>query len=383
MARLPYSRVVNVTLSRNDAFPSRRGFGVALFLTSTVKAGKLDATHLTRAYGSMEEVAVDWAASDDFYKAAEAAFSQNPRPIQVKAGFYPAAVDPAVLTAANLKAALDAIYDADGDWYWLCVESDLRDDAALDGLIEWVEAKNKMAIIDSNDAGHKTQNNTTCISARHKGTVERTGVFYHTDADEQCAFALAAMLGTMNFDDANSAYTAKFKRLKGIAPINLGSAAVQAITGFTPQLGQSETAGHMANTYIDIGGRDFVVEGSTLTANVFIDEIHSTDWIIARTEEEALGIMLNNKRIPFTDAGMEQLASAPRIVMRQAVRAGIIAQDLNPTTGVYEPAVLITVPSVFDVPESQRKARIAPAVPVRFRYAGAAHYTTINYQMTF
>jgi len=380
MAKLPYSRVVNVTLSRNDAFPSRRGFGVALYLTSTEKTGKLDATHLTRTYGSIEEVAVDWTSSDDFYKAAEAAFSQNPRPIQVKAGYIP--VDTAFDDDA-MKTALDAIYDADGDWYWLCVESGLRDDAALDGLIEWVEAKNKMAILDSNDAGHEAQNNTTCISARHKGTVERTAVFYHTDSDEYCAFALAASLGTRNFDDANSAYTAKFKRLRGVTPINKGSAAVQAITGFTPQLGQSETAGHMANTYIDIGGRDFVVEGSTLTANVFIDEIHSTDWIIARTEEEALGILLNNDRIPFTDAGMEQIASAARTVMRQAVRAGIVAQDLDPVTGTYQPAVIITVPSVFDVPESQRKARVAPAIAVTFRYSGAVHYATINYVMQF
>lgn len=380
MAKLPYSRVVNVTLSRNDAFPSRRGFGVALFLTSMEKVGKLDASNLTRAYGSMEEVAVDFTSSDDFYKAAESAFSQNPRPIQVKAGYLP--VDSAFDDEA-MKTALDAIYDADQDWYWIGIESGLRDDAALDGLIEWTEAKNKMAILDSNDTGHEVQNNTTCISARHKGTVERTGVFYHPVAAEYGGFALAAMLGTMNFDEPDSAYTAKFKRLRSVSPVNLGSAAIQAITGFTPQLGQSEAAGHMANTYIDIGGRDFVVEGSTLTPNVFIDEIHSTDWIIARTEEEVLGILLNNKRIPFTDPGMEQLASAPRMVMRQATRAGIVAQDLNPLTGLYEPAVVITVPSVFSVPESQRKARIAPPVSVRFRYAGAAHYTTINYQMTF
>jgi len=38
---------------------------------------------------------------------------------------------------------------------------------------------------------------------------------------------------------------------------------------------------------------------------------------------------------------------------------------------------------VFSVPESQRKARIAPEIKVTFRYAGAVHYTTINYRMTF
>lgn len=380
MARLPYSRVVNVTMSRNDAFPSRRGFGVALFLTPAEKAGKLDASHRTRAYGSMEEVAVDWATSDEFYKAAELAFSQNPRPIQIKAGFVD--IDTAS-TASDLKTELDAIYDADQDWYWIGIDASMRDEDYLDGLIEWVQAKNKMAILDTNDPDHESQNNSTCISARHKNTVDRTATFYHTDPDEYAGFALAASLGTFNFDDANSAYTAKFKRLMGVSPVNIGSSAVQAVTGFVPQIGQSVDTGHMANTYVDIGGRNFVVEGSTLTPNVFIDEIHATDWIIARTEEEALGILLNNKRVPFTDAGMEQIASAARTVMQQATRAGLVAQDLNPLTGDYEPAVEITVPSVFDVPESQRKARIAPAISVRFRYAGAVHYTTIHYHMTF
>lgn len=380
MAKLPYSRTVLVTLSRNDAFPTRRGFGVPLFLSTEAVNGKVDASNRTKVYGTMEEVAADWATSDDFYKAAETAFAQNPRPLQIKAGFID--IDTAT-NAAAIKAELDAIYAADPEWYWLCIDSAMRDDAFLDGLIEWVEAKNKLAILDTNDAGHESQNNTTCISARHKGTVERTATFYHTDATEFPSMALAGLLGTFNFDDANSAYTSKFKRLRGLAPINKGSAAVQAITGFIPALGQSETAGHMANTYIDIGGRDFVVEGSVLTANVFIDEVHATDWIIARTEEELLGILLNNSRIPYTDGGMETLASAARTVMQLATRAGIVAEDLNPTTGLYEPAVRVDVPSVFSVTESQRKSRIAPAISVRFRYAGATHYTTINYTMTF
>lgn len=380
MATLPYSRVVNVTLTRNDAFPTRRGFGVALYLTSESKAGEVDASNLTKVYGSLAEVAADFAATTDVYKAANAAFSQNPRPLQIKVGYYNSAT---VDDATKLKAALDAIYEADNAWYWLCIEPDLRDVAMLDGLVEWVEAKNKLAILDSNDANTEDDADDTCLAARHKGTVERTAVFYHTDATEHCAFALAAKLGTFNFDDADNHYTAKFKKLQGVSPVNIGSAAVQAVTGFTPQLGQSEDAGHMANTYIDIGGRDFVVEGSTLTANVFIDEIHSSDWIIARTEEELLGVLLNNDSVPFTDQGMNVLAGAVRSVMTLAARAGIVANDLNPLTGIYEPAVNITVPSVFDVPESQRVARIAPAIEVTFRYAGAVHYTTVNYTMTF
>lgn len=381
MAKLPYSRTVNVTLTRNQQFPTRRGFGTLLILSNVAIAGILDADVRTKVYGSIEEVAVDHLPGTEVYKAALTAFSQNPRPLQIKVGFV--TFDTEAGTGDNLIEQLNAVVEYDNDWYWLTLTKPFRDIEALDGLINWVEAQPKQAMIDSNDPSTLSPTEATSVAARHKGQVERTSVFYHADENEYLAVATAALLGTYNFDQADSNYTAKFKKLNSIAPVNIGSAAVQAVTGFTPALGQSLTAGHMANTYVDIGGQFFLVEGSTLTPNVFIDEIHASDWIIARTEEETLGVLLNNRAVPFTDTGMELLASGARTVMRQAFRAGLVADDVSPITGDYEAAVEFNIPSVFDVPESQRKARIAPEIAIRFRYRGAVHYTTINYRMTF
>jgi hypothetical protein len=380
MAVLPYSRVVDVSLSRNDAFPSRRGFGTQLIITTETVSGEVDASNRTKLYGSMDEVADDWASTTSAYKAALSAFSQNPRPRQIKIGHV---ADDGTLTSSELQAQLDLLYAADSDWYFLTIGDDLRDVTATVGIATWVQAKNKLAIIDSNDADTEDPADTACFAAANKGDFDRTGVFYHTNPALYPAASLAAYMQTRNFDDANTAYTAKFKNLPGISAVNIGSAAVTAVTGYTPGVGQSTTAGHCANTYIDIGSRNFVVEGSTLTPNVFLDEIHATDWIISRTEEEALGILLNNDRVRFDDTGMQMLAGAVRTVMQQATRAGLVANDLDPETGNYEPAVQITVPSVFDVPESQRKARVAPAIECRFRYAGAVHYTVVRYSMTF
>lgn len=381
MSKLPYSRTINVTLSRNGGFPSRAGFGVALVLTTVAVAGELDATHLTKVYGSMEEVADDHASNTEVYAAMEAAFSQNPAPLQVKAGYID--FDPDVDLKADLKTALDLIEAADNSWYWLTITASMRDKANLDGIVEWVEARHKQACLDSNDVLTESAADATCLAARHKNTVERTSVFYHNDAAEYPAIAFVASLGTRNFDQAGSAYTGKYKKLLGVSDPNLGSAAVQAVTGFTPELGQSAAAGHMANTITTIGDQPFVSEGSTLTQNVFIDEVHATDWIIARTQEETLGILLKNDRIPYTDTGMEQLASGARTVMRVADNAGLIGDNVDPLTGLYRPAVEYEIPSVRSVPEAQRKNRIAPAIKVTFLYAGAVHYATIAYRMTF
>lgn len=381
MATLPASRVVNVTLSRNDRFAARQGFGTILVLTRTDKAGKVDASNRTKAYGNMDEVAADWDAADDFYKQAQTAFSRRPSPVQIKAGYY----DSAALDAEKLADEMDLIKTADNGWYFVTIDAALRDEAAAQGLIEWVEANDKFAAIDSNDDDMEDAQDTANIAAANKGSFERSLVFYHPTAlaGEYPAVSLVAYMATRDFDQTESAYTTKFKALPGISPSNLGSDAVNAVTGFTPGIGQAVSTGHLANVYVNVGGQFMVAEGSVLSANVFADEIHASDWIIARTEEEILSILLNNARVPYTDEGMQQIASACRLVMQRAVIAGIVANDLDPLTGEYAPAYTITVPSVFDVPESQRKSRIAPAIAVTFRYAGAVHACTVNYQMTF
>lgn len=382
MAKLPYSRVVKVNLSRN-AFVSRTGFGIALFLSTVEVAGEIDADNRTKYYTSMEEIAVDHASSTQVYKAANKAFSQNPRPTGIKVGFVDTPTGG--LTDESVQDELDAILEYDPGFYFVAHEAAMRDTptAAQEGIIKWTEAQRKLAILGSVVATLKDAGDTTNVAAVFKGLYERSVVMHIPVADDYGDFALAATLSTYNFDDANSAYTAKFKSLEGVTPASVSSAELTAITGFVEEVGQSTTAGHCANTQVDIGDRNFVAEGSTLTPNVFIDEIHSQDWIITRTEEEILNVLLNNKRIPFDDSGMEILASAVRLVMNQARRAGLIAMDRNPITGLYEPAVEIIVPSVFDVPESQRKARIAPAISVIFRYAGAVHYAKVDYSVTF
>ena len=312
------------------------------------------------------------------------AFAQSPRSNRIKVGYVPTPTGAdAAAKKADFTASLDAILEADPSWYWLTHTVAMRDQAYLDGAIEWVQTQRKFFLSDSSDTSIEDPSDTLGIAARHKGTVDRTGIFYHPSDSVYCAASLCGWLASRDFDQSNSAYTAKFKQLPGIAAADMTSAVATAITGYTEGTGQATVDGHIANTLINIGGKSFVAEGSTLTPNVFIDEIHTTDYLVSRTEEAVLALYLNNARIPFDTHGMELLASAPRQVMAAAVRAGLVAQDIDPLTGAYAPAYTITVPSVYDVTAAQRAARVAPAIDVTFRYAGAVHYTTVRYSMTF
>lgn len=381
MTQIPASRVVNVSLTRNDRFPARRGFGTPLLLTETAVAGEVDGSNRTKLYNSLSEVAADFPAGTDVHDAATALFSRRPRPLRLKVGF----IDDTVATnAAGMTTEMSAIADSDNSFYQVCVEAGLRDDAKLDGLVNWIETRNKIALIDSNDALLKSSADATNIAARHKGTVERTAVFYHDDADENLAISAAGYMATRNFDDSNSAYTLKFKEAQGVAATTLTTDELTAITGFTEALGQDSANGHLANAYINIGGQNLFVEGSTLSPNVFVDEIHATDWIVARTEEEMMSVLLNNPSIPYTAAGVEVLVGAIRTVMAQAVRSGLVATDEDPDNpGTFLEAYTIDVPDVFETTAAQRKSRVFPAIGVDFRYSGAMHYVTINYNMNF
>jgi hypothetical protein len=382
MARLPYSRIVDVSLTKLDRFARRRGFGIPLILTSD-DSGDVDATTRTKVYGTMEEVADDYASTTEPYKAALAMFSQTPRPLQIKIGFIDDGVLDTPTPSPTIGAELDAVYAYDNDWYWLTMTSEFRDNAILDAVMAWVDAKPALFIIASNAAGHEDPANTTALAPRNKGIRQRSAVFYHPTAAEYPDAAFIAVLSRFNFDQRNSAYTGKFKKLVGITPANIASAAVQGATGFVPAIGVSTATGHLANVYVDIGGINMTVEGTMLDGG-FIDELHFADWLIARTEEELLSTLANQPgRVPYTNAGMQILVAAVESVMQRAVIAGAIGDSTDPTTGELSPAYDISVERVEDVPESQRRQRIAPAVDCRFRIAGAVHYATARFFLSF
>lgn len=474
MARLPYSRVVDVSLTRQDRFATATGFSVALIVQTEAVAGQVDASNRTKLYSDMTEVAVDFQPADPAYIAASAMFAQNPRPRQIKIGYRN--------TANSITSELDAIYAADPDFYWIGFTSEIRDTINQQLAADWAESKSVLMGLESNDvstetaaavadktatvtitiaspgvvswAGHTlvngdqvrftttgalptgivagtlyyvvnqaagtfqisatlggtainttgTQSGThTATSPQYGGSIaeyiesvgyDRSFVFYHTDAALYPALALMAYCATRDLDRGNllaaqrgdinsgNAYTAKFKRLVGITVLDKGSAIIQAITGFVPGLGIDAAQGHRANTYVDIGGLPMVVEGS-VGSGAFIDEIHASDWIVARMREALLSTLANNARVPFTNPGVGILCNTVRGVMNRAVAAGIVAADFGADDTEIVPEFTISVDRVENVPVSQRRNRIAPDIQVDFRYAGAIHYASASITLRF
>lgn len=76
------SEIINVTISRETTAVSQAGFGTALIMAPNVVF-----TELTRTYTSAASMLTDgFESTDAEYIAANAIFSQNPKPTQVKIG---------------------------------------------------------------------------------------------------------------------------------------------------------------------------------------------------------------------------------------------------------------------------------------------------------
>jgi len=395
MATLPYSRVVDVNLTRQDNFPTRAGFGVPLIVTTqevsaTINpttlevSAAIDATTLVATFGTLAEVEATVGVTGEIYETARTIFSQNPSPNQVKVGFVSAAAATGVPTDVEITTGMSAIEAFDDGFYWVIPTQNLfdatADQTAMVAFAEWIETRTKLLVLLSDDANTESVADTTNIAARLQALeLSRTTVAYH-DLGDQLQAGIVAYGATRNFDDANSRYTMKFKGMSGIRTLDRNSGAVQAVTGFVPGLGLDATQGHFANAYVNVGGESFVTEGSMADGG-FIDEIHFQDWLISRTQEEVLAVFLNTPSVEYSDRGFNLIAQAVQRVLNRAQTAGLIV-DYEDTNGDIVPWN-VAVPRAFSVAASQRRQRIMPAIEVTFRYAGSIHYSTINYTMTF
>lgn len=223
---------------------------------------------------------------------------------------------------------------------------------------------------------------------------DHTAVFYHVDPGSYLAAAAWAYTCGRDFDRANytraaagnidsgQAYTLKFKMLPGVEPINRPSATIQAVTGFVPGVGLSRAQGHAANTYVNMGGRNMLLEG-TVGSGAFIDTIHASAWIRARTQESVFGVLSNAAVVPYTNQGTAYLIEAGvHPPLRRAFAAGIIAPQFG-DDGEFEPEFQTAVDDVANIPVAQRSNRIAPDIQVKFLAAGAIHFASVSMTLKF
>ncbi len=425
------SSIVDVQITRQTASVSQAGFGTMLILGFNAAFPER-----IRFYEDMDGVLTDFTSSDEEYKAATAAFSQNPRPSRLAIGRADAlaaavylldcnqamagadsisvTVNGTVCTAGTLAAlgtAIDAVAGvasavvAGTPDFTITITADLGTPLTVSGLAitttlgltatltnptpqktvataldaialesddyyalvltiqtlasqvtaaAWIEARRKIFFARSSDANVKSAGSTSDIAYLLKAAAyDRSVVIAHYPSTDD--FIDAGWLGKMLPEDPGSA-TFKFKTIAGATVDILSASESTAVKGKN------------GNTYETVGGVNITSEG-VVASGEFIDIIIGIDWLQARIQERVYAKLVQNKKIPFTDAGVAIIENEVRAQLKQGVAVGLLAAN---------PEFTVTVPKVVDVSPADKALRYLPGITFAATLAGAIHKTQIR-----
>lgn len=202
------------------------------------------------------------------------------------------------------------------------------------------------------------------------------GLFY---SDSTYAFNyLAAYFGrylSTEFEGSNTVQTMHLKDLVGI-PADPG--LTQTLLNLAKDNG--------ADCYANIAG---VAKVFCSGANGFADQVYNLAWLVGKLEVAGFNVLATvSNKVPQTEAGMDILKGAYRLVLDQAVRNGYLAPgkwtrvDKFGDVAAFDQNVEQVGYYIYSAPVSQqsvsdRAARKAPLVQIAAKEAGAIHSTSI------
>ncbi len=386
----------------------------------------------TRTYTSIKGVAADFPATSPEYQAANAAFSQNPAPQNIKIGKVaplvagagdvtlgqaPVAGNDISLTvndqpvnvayassAAQTMTALaqaiadvagiqSAIVDAnnpdkvdiqavigyelslsnatitgggtisatvdtpavtwteglntlqlqDDAWYGLVITDPT--DANIRNVAAWTEAQEKIFGASSTNAGILASGTIDVASVLQAKGYDRTFLMYHATAGE---FPEAAWMAGQLINPPGSA-TWAFKPLAGVTPDALTATQIAAAKGKN------------CNLYLSVAGVK-ITDPGIMAGGHYIDTTFGLDWLQSSIQADVFALLATTKKIPYTDAGAQQVASVVRTDLNRAITQGVLAND---------GALVLTVPKVGDQTETDRTNRYFPDITFSANLAGA------------
>jgi hypothetical protein len=258
----------------------------------------------------------------------------------------------------GVAADLTAIEAYNGGWY--AVLNAFNSTAMGLAIATWVQARTKAFVADTDD----TAMATTVVSGAadlmaqvNAANDDRSLVVANTASDQ---FKGATWLGTMFTFDPGDGATWAFKTLAGQVADDWNDterANIKARNG---------------NFYYTLAGRDVTFQGTVGGGEFFDVTPWGIDWLKSEIQTELATLLFNADKIPYTDAGAQQIAAAIEKALDLGVKRGLLASNPEP---------LVIVPKVADVDSNSRAARLLPDVQAQATLAGAIHKTQVRVRL--
>jgi len=265
-------------------------------------------------------------------------------------------------TIAETMAACVAY---DSDFYGIALAS--RTDSDILAMAAWAEANEKLygtcvsgsAVLDGAD-------NTDIASQLMLNNYYRTFAFYHEDAND---FPEVAVMSRC-FTAVPGSETWALKRLAGVVVDNLTETQFNVLKAKN------------VNTFERFRNLSLTQTGK-VAAGEWIDVIRFRDWLAEEIKVNVLNVLVNNEKVPYTDAGIAIVEGAIRQSLRQGQVNGGIAPVEYDENGDKNLGYTVTVPLAANISANQKASRILEGVTFTARLAGAIHVVQINGQLTY
>lgn len=277
------------------------------------------------------------------------------------------------IPAETISDSLSAIQNIDPDWYGLVFTKEVRDGVQINGedavvaASAWCEARVKVFGNTSNDLDvldSVTVNDVA--SLLQNANYRRTMTTFSSYPDEYPSASILGRAFTVNFNQANSTITLKFKQMPGIT--------VEALT----QSQKSVLDSKSANALIVVGASDMFAE-SFMASGVFFDEVHGVDWLQNAVETNVFGYLLTRStKVPYTDKGIAAIEQQVTKALDEAVNNGLIAPGETIDGEFLGTGYKVTTISADLINQSDKDARHYPGLSFIVLGAGAIHSVQIN-----
>ena len=281
-----------VNVARETTPVSQAGFGLILIAHTGASAGEAELGY--KVYSTLAELQDDYTTGS-VTNMATTLFAQQPTPQKV------AVISTEGALGSDLTTMLNSV--ADKDFFGVVItDNTLIDEAS--------------AFVDGNDR-------VFAVTTESVNTVKDSPnvLLAYSDNINDKNYIAEALLQHLLLRPIGST-TGKARRLQNIDAVEISSTDLGTLDD------------NNALTYIQKQGVTQTTEGKAGNGEYF-DIVLGAYFLEVRIEEGLASLLINSPKIPYSNAGISQLASVVQKVLNQGVEQGIILED-DDGNGVYD-----------------------------------------------
>lgn len=353
-------KIVECNISIESPVEDGSSFGTIMIIGNGPLIAAKDFNAVDK-YASLSEVEeAGWTDNSAIYKAARAAFMQEPKTeyIYIAVRQKKVIIDEGEDTVDKSETASDPVPLVESSmerfaetvkrvitmpgWYGLALVE--AEDADYDEVAMMLEGTNKIFAFSTNSKD---------IPLKRSDYLRTFGV-YSEFVDEYIHIAL--MVKCFSFSPGSEAWA--YKTLTGITPSELTN---REMTKFNDE---------NMNYYVACANRNISMNGKMIGGE-WIDVIRFRDWLNNQMQIEIFELFVKNPKIPYLDSGIALIENIMRKVLQEGQEVGGIAEteydeNDNPVYGYS-----VTVPRAASLSSAQRKKRKLPGCKFTARLTGA------------